>query len=168
MQGRARSTTTRRGLFSRGEIAIFAGVGPSTPPGTPARKGAQTSGDKPPLSGVQTPPYTRVRPRITRVLYDVSYSGMGTDRSRAARCGDSVSTSCMCPCWQTGHTTEASAGRLVSASVRVASSPVRRPGPGCCSSVRHWASLACRTRFAKRLSGNRIALSQRYQAAFLR
>src|SRR5947208_3624764 len=38
------------------------------------------------------------------LLYEVSSRGAGTARSHTAGCRYNVWTSCMRPCWQTGHT----------------------------------------------------------------
>src|SRR5262249_50634367 len=60
-------------------------------------------------------PSRRYRPAVrdTRwvwrcLLYEVSSPGTGTARSHTAGCRYRVCTSCMRPCWQTGHTTPGS------------------------------------------------------------
>ena len=86
---------------------------------------------------------------LVSLLYEVSSPGAGTDRSHAPGCRYNVLTSCMRPCWQTGHTAP---GSPADTSGVLRSTATSR-GWGCVACprrVRHCASFSCRTRLAKK------------------
>jgi hypothetical protein len=99
-------------------------------------------------------PSRRYRPAVRdicwvwRCLYEVSRPGTGTARSHTAGCRYRVCTSCMRPCWQTGHTTPGSPTTTSGLLGSVASSRAWARGAWP-KRLRHFGFLANRVRQAK-------------------
>jgi len=83
------------------------------------------------------------------LLYEVSHPGIGLDRSHTPCCRYSVWTSCIRPCWQTGHWAPGSPDGTAGASRSTVASWAKGRLT-CPSSVRHCANFSWRTRFAKK------------------
>ncbi len=83
------------------------------------------------------------------LLSEVSSPGAGTDRSHAPGCRYNVLTSCMRPCWQTGHMAPGSPADTAGILRSTATSRAWGWVP-CPKRVRHCASFSWRTRLAKK------------------